>query len=63
MVQEHQGRPELAPASLKKAVALAPKEPRARVAYAALLTKRSLFQEAIAQYEALLCLRPPPRIE
>jgi len=63
LVQEHQGKPHLALESLEKAVLLAPKEPRARVAYAALLVKQSQFSAAIVQYEELLKLPIPERIE
>ncbi len=63
LVQEHQGNAGEALISLERAVALAPNEPRARIAYAALLVKQSQFSEAILQYKALLKMPIPERIE
>ncbi len=63
LVQDHQDKSASALVSLHKAVALAPKEPRVRIAYAALLVKQSRFSDAIVQYEALLKLPIPVRIE
>lgn len=63
LVQEHQGKASDALTSLERAVALAPKEPRARIAYAALLVKQGQFAKAIVEYKALLKLPIPERIE
>lgn len=63
MVQDHLEQPEEALVSLAKAVELAPKEPRARIAYAALLVKQAQYAAAILEYESLLELSIPPRIE
>ncbi len=63
MVQEHLGDREAAVASLRKATDLAPSEPRSRISYAALLVKQEQFAEALTQYEALLKLPVPDRIE
>lgn len=63
LVQDHQDKPTDALTSLEIAVSLAPKAPRVRIAYAALLVKQARFSDAIIQYEALLKLPIPPRIE
>ena len=63
LVQARGDRPKEALASLEKALTLAPDEPRVVVAYAALLVKETRFADAIAQYEHLLQLEIPPRIE
>jgi len=63
LVQQHNKKPERALVSLERALVLAPKEPRVRVAYAALLVTQKRYADAIVQYEFLLTLHIPPRIE
>lgn len=63
VLQAKLGRPEAARKSLMRAVELAPKEPRSRIALAALLVQQSEFRLAQTHYETLLTLDIPPKIE
>ncbi len=63
IVQVQLKKHDAALASLEKGLKLAPREPRIHVAYAALLVKEKRYVDAIAQYEHLLTLPIPPRVE
>ncbi len=63
VVESNLGHPHEARQALEKAVELAPKEPRARLALGAELVKQKEYKLALAQYKVLLTLRIPAKIE
>jgi Flp pilus assembly protein TadD len=63
VMQARLGKSQEARQALERAVELAPKEPRSRMALAALLVNLSEFELARSHYKVLLTLKIPPRIE
>jgi Flp pilus assembly protein TadD len=63
VVQAKLGKSEEARSALERAIELAPKEPRSRMALAALLVNLSEFRLAKSHYEILLTLKIPEKIE
>lgn len=63
IIQAKLGEPQKARTALERAVTLAPKEPRSRMALAALLVNLSEFSLAQSHYKTLLTLEIPPKIE
>ncbi len=62
-IVDHQlGDLDAAEADFRRAIALAPREPRSRIALAALLWKQGRRAEAAAEYRALLGLDLPERV-
>lgn len=62
MVRHHRGDMAGAEQALRRSMAVSPRDPRSRIALAALLWKQQRHADALAEYEALAALDLPPKL-